>query len=36
MDKDRYQPVMLISIGKSAKEGHPSYRLPVEKITTWA
>ncbi|MFB8373253.1 nitroreductase family protein [Paenibacillus taichungensis] len=36
MDKDRYQPVMLISIGKSAKEGHPSYRLPVETITTWA
>ncbi|MBB6019090.1 nitroreductase [Paenibacillus sp. JGP012] len=36
MDKDRYQPVMLISIGKSAKEGHPSYRLPVDTITTWA
>ncbi|WP_339188485.1 nitroreductase family protein [Paenibacillus sp. FSL R5-0490] len=36
MDKERYQPVMLISIGKSAKEGHPSYRLPVETITTWA
>ncbi|WP_440118543.1 nitroreductase family protein [Paenibacillus sp. QZ-Y1] len=36
MDKERYQPVMLISIGKSAKEGHPSYRLPVDTITTWA
>ncbi|ETT36818.1 nitroreductase family protein [Paenibacillus sp. BGI2013] len=36
MDKERYQAVMLISIGKSAKEGHPSYRLPVETITTWA
>ncbi|USB32311.1 nitroreductase family protein [Paenibacillus sp. YPG26] len=36
MDKERYQPVMLISIGKAAKEGHPSYRLPVETITTWA
>ncbi|OMF16932.1 nitroreductase family protein [Paenibacillus amylolyticus] len=36
MDKERYKPVMLISIGKSAKEGHPSYRLPVDTITTWA
>ncbi|MCW3792463.1 nitroreductase family protein [Paenibacillus sp. LS1] len=36
MDKERYQPVMLISIGKSAKDGHPSYRLPVDTITTWA
>lgn len=36
LDKDRFQPVMLISIGKAAKEGHPSYRLPVETITTWA
>lgn len=36
LDKDRFQPVMLISMGKSAKEGHPSYRLPVETITTWA
>ncbi|MDO7906067.1 nitroreductase family protein [Paenibacillus sp. JX-17] len=35
MDKDRYQPIMLISIGKAAKEGYPSYRLPVETITTW-
>ncbi|MEK4326174.1 nitroreductase family protein [Paenibacillus sp. FSL R7-0312] len=36
LDKDRFQPVMLISIGKAAKEGYPSYRLPVETITTWA
>ncbi|MEN1985203.1 nitroreductase family protein [Paenibacillus hubeiensis] len=36
LDKDRFQPVMLISMGKSAKEGHPSYRLPVDTITTWA
>ncbi|WP_312116674.1 nitroreductase family protein [Brevibacillus reuszeri] len=35
MDKARYQPIMLISIGKAAKEGHPSYRLPVETVTTW-
>ncbi|MDP4099128.1 nitroreductase family protein [Paenibacillus sp. P96] len=36
LDKDRFQPVMLISIGKAAKEGYPSYRLPVETTTTWA
>lgn len=36
LDKERFQPVMLISIGKAVKEGHPSYRLPVEKTTTWA
>lgn len=36
LDKDRFQPVMLISIGKAAKEGYPSYRLPVETIATWA
>ncbi|MDF2834995.1 MAG: nitroreductase [Paenibacillus sp.] len=36
LNKDRFQPVMLISIGKAAKEGYPSYRLPVETIATWA
>ncbi|MFB5760175.1 nitroreductase family protein [Paenibacillus medicaginis] len=36
LDKNRFQPVMLISIGKAAKEGYPSYRLPVETTTTWA
>lgn len=36
LDKERFQPVMLISIGKAAKEGYPSYRLPVETITNWA
>ncbi|WP_028594278.1 nitroreductase family protein [Paenibacillus assamensis] len=35
MDKERFQPIMLISIGKSAKEGYPSYRLPVETVATW-
>lgn len=35
LDKERYLPIMLISIGKAAKEGHPSYRLPVETVTTW-
>ncbi|MNW64222.1 putative NAD(P)H nitroreductase YodC [compost metagenome] len=36
LDKERFQPVMLISIGKAAKDGYPSYRLPVETITSWA
>lgn len=36
LDKERFQPVMLLSIGKASKEGYPSYRLPVETITTWA
>jgi len=36
LNKDRFKPVMLISIGKAAKEGYPSYRLPVETTTTWA
>ncbi|WP_422392229.1 nitroreductase family protein [Niallia oryzisoli] len=35
LDKDRYVPVMLISVGKAASEGYPSYRLPVETVTTW-
>lgn len=36
LDKERFQPVMLISMGKAAQEGFPSYRLPVETTTTWA
>ncbi|MDX8291566.1 nitroreductase family protein [Metabacillus indicus] len=35
LDKERYYPVMLISIGKAADEGYQSVRLPVEKITEW-
>lgn len=35
LDKERYQPVMLISIGKAAQQGYPSYRLPVETVATW-
>jgi len=35
LDKDRYIPIMLISIGKAASEGFQTYRLPVETITTW-
>jgi len=35
LDKERYLPVMLISIGQKAVDGRPSYRLPVEVTTTW-
>ena len=35
LEKDRYIPVMLISIGKAMNEGYQSYRLPVDKTTIW-
>lgn len=35
LDKDRYYPVMLISIGKAADQGYKSVRLPVDTITEW-
>ncbi|WP_019913780.1 nitroreductase family protein [Paenibacillus sp. HW567] len=35
MDKDRYIPVMLISIGKAADEGYASVRLPIDAIAQW-
>ncbi|KOO51294.1 nitroreductase family protein [Viridibacillus arvi] len=35
LDKDRYIPVMLISIGKAINDGFQSYRLPVDTITKW-
>ncbi|MDP4096354.1 nitroreductase family protein [Paenibacillus sp. P96] len=35
LDAERYVPVMLISIGKAADSGYPSYRLPVDKIAFW-
>jgi len=35
LDKKRYVPVMLLSIGKAADEGYKSYRLSVETITEW-
>ncbi|MDF2036962.1 nitroreductase family protein [Cytobacillus oceanisediminis] len=35
LDRERYYPVMLISIGKSADQGYKSVRLPVEDITEW-
>lgn len=35
MDKDRYVPIMLISIGKAADTGYQSVRLPIDKIAAW-
>ncbi|AKO90863.1 nitroreductase family protein [Priestia filamentosa] len=35
IEKERYVPVMLLSIGKSVDEGYASYRFPIDKITQW-
>ncbi|MNI57570.1 putative NAD(P)H nitroreductase YodC [compost metagenome] len=35
LDKERYVPVMLISIGKAADSGYQSVRLPIDQITQW-
>ncbi|OIK10991.1 nitroreductase family protein [Bacillus sp. MUM 13] len=35
LDKDRFVPVMLISIGKAAGTGYQSVRLPLEKVAQW-
>lgn len=35
MDKERYVPVMLISLGKAAEEGYASVRLPIDTIAQW-
>ncbi|MDQ0858865.1 nitroreductase family protein [Bacillus sp. V2I10] len=35
LDKSRYYPVMLLSIGKAAEEGYKSVRLPIDVITEW-
>ena len=32
LDKDRYSPVMIISIGKAAEVGFPSVRLPFDDV----
>lgn len=34
-DKDRYEAIMVVSIGKAVGKGHESYRLPAEEITFW-
>lgn len=35
LDKNRYYPVMLLSIGKAADEGYKSVRLPIDAIAEW-
>ncbi|MNJ42370.1 putative NAD(P)H nitroreductase YodC [compost metagenome] len=35
LDKDRYVPIMLISIGKAKDAGYQSYRLPADKVAQW-
>lgn len=35
LDKNRYYPVMLLSIGKAADEGYKSVRLPIGAIAEW-
>lgn len=35
LEKERYVPVMIVAIGKAAKEGRQTYRLPAEDITTF-
>ncbi|MBY6037405.1 nitroreductase family protein [Fictibacillus nanhaiensis] len=35
LDKDRYFPVMLLSIGKAADKGYQSVRLSVDTTTVW-
>lgn len=32
---ERYIPIMLIAIGKAAKEGHPTIRLTVDEVTSF-
>lgn len=35
LDKNRYYPVMLLSIGKAADAGYKSVRLPIDAIAEW-
>ncbi|MCT4783234.1 MULTISPECIES: nitroreductase family protein [Exiguobacterium] len=35
LEKERYLPVMLLSIGKAAEDGYQSVRFPVDRITDW-
>lgn len=32
---DTLKPILLIAIGKAAKEAHPTVRLPLDQITYW-
>ena len=33
LDKERYVPVIILSVGKAKESGYTSVRLPAEKIT---
>lgn len=35
LDKERYFPVVILSIGRSDEKGHLSYRLPAKDLTFW-
>jgi nitroreductase len=35
IDKKRYKPVMILSIGKRAENGYHSVRLDPNDVTTW-
>lgn len=35
MDKERFEPVMLISIGKAAEAGKETVRLPIADVAKW-
>jgi nitroreductase len=35
LKKERYVPVMIISVGKAAAEGRGSYRFPADEVTFW-
>ncbi|MED4829930.1 nitroreductase family protein [Bacillus atrophaeus] len=35
LEKERYVPLMLLSIGKAADKGYASYRLPIDTIAEW-
>lgn len=35
LDKERYVPVMLLSLGKAADEGFPTMRLATDQIAQW-
>lgn len=36
LDKDRYQPIMILAIGKAKEDGYESVRLDAEDVTTFA
>ena len=35
LDKERYVPVMILSVGKAVDQGYESVRLASEKITSF-